>query len=289
MANGTCPLDLPRQLLYDAIGDACQSGDLTRANTIFVNGVHYIFLIGSVEFLEFAQVTGSTVCLYHTPDICICEVVLLPFGLIFYDAFFFVFGHGLGDDVCEVLETDVLKYGCCRAEWSGAHSKVFLPAAPWIVFQILYELWLEWVLVDVTEQGEEIIPVFDGFALEPLLVQMSDSVVFVVIVIDVGGRDALHDVSYLLAYSFDEQMYVIAKQTPCVDIAMTFGCLFFGFVLSTQFSEQHLVWSIFCTSKIHVLSTLTHEDAHKLLIVFVTFEDLLFVHSSQDGMIYACV
>ena len=53
-------------------------------------------------------------------------------------------------------------------------------------------------------------PIAYGLGFEAFLEEVSDASVLVVVVIDVGGRDALHDFSYGFAILLDEQMYVIA-------------------------------------------------------------------------------
>lgn len=98
--------------------------------------------------------------------------------------------------------------------------------------------------------------------------EVSASVVLVVVVEDVGGGYALHDVGYGFAYFLEEEMDVIAHLTVGIDGAMWWKrvalCIFF-------------------------LEGLGSEDLEESLVVFGALEDLLLVYATEDGVIDSCV
>ena len=67
-------------------------------------------------------------------------------------------------------------------------------------------------------------PIAYGLGFEAFLEEVSDASVLVVVVIDVGGRDALHDFADGFSVLLDEQVYVISHLTVGVYDAM--GWLF---------------------------------------------------------------
>ena len=65
-------------------------------------------------------------------------------------------------------------------------SIVFLPTAPFIFIHAIDKHCLQGILVYIAEKCGEIREVVDRLALEPLLKQMSHSVVFVIVIIYIG-------------------------------------------------------------------------------------------------------
>ena len=65
-------------------------------------------------------------------------------------------------------------------------STVFLPTAPFIFIHAIDKHRLQWILVYIAEKCGEIREVVYRLALEPLLKQMSHSVVFVIVIIYIG-------------------------------------------------------------------------------------------------------
>ena len=65
-------------------------------------------------------------------------------------------------------------------------SIVFLSTAPFIFIHAIDKHRLQWILVYIAEKCGEIREVVYRLALEPLLKQMSHSVVFVIVIIYIG-------------------------------------------------------------------------------------------------------
>ena len=69
---------------------------------------------------------------------------------------------------------------------------------------------LEWFLMDIAKQSEEIVPVANRPALETLLKEMSYTPILMIVIIYLGGEYALHDLSEGLAELSDEKVDVIS-------------------------------------------------------------------------------
>ena len=69
---------------------------------------------------------------------------------------------------------------------------------------------LEWVLMDIAKQSEEIIPVANRPALETLLKEVSYAPILMIVIIYIGGGYALHNLSEGLAGLFDEKVNMIS-------------------------------------------------------------------------------
>ena len=65
-------------------------------------------------------------------------------------------------------------------------SIVFLPTAPFIFIHAIDKHRLQWILVYIAEMCGEIREIVYRLVLEPLLKQMSHSVVFVIVIIYKG-------------------------------------------------------------------------------------------------------
>ena len=70
----------------------------------------------------------------------------------------------------------------------------------------------------IAEKCGEIREVVDRLALEPLLKQMSHSVVFVIVIIYIGRGYPLHYVANGLRSFLEKEMYMVAHQTIGIDM-----------------------------------------------------------------------
>lgn len=89
--------------------------------------------------------------------VCVCG--LLADGLVIKESVFFLFGEGCLDEFTKVFERDSLEYDIGGTEGVCFLSYEFSPAAPWVFGYILYESWLEGILMDVAKECDEVMKV----------------------------------------------------------------------------------------------------------------------------------
>ena len=114
-------------------------------------------------------------------------------------SFFFIFGKGFFNKSCQLLKTNPAKNHIGGTESIFLLSDIFKPAAPSVFSKGGHKMRLEWVLMDIAKQSEEIIPVANRPTLETLLKEMSYAAILMIVIIYIGGGYALHDLNEGLA------------------------------------------------------------------------------------------
>ena len=93
---------------------------------------------------------------------------------------------------------------------------VFTPTAVGIVLDVGHDASFHGILVDVTEEGGEIVHVVYRFAAEAFLEEMAAALVLAVVVIDVSVSDAFESLADGFFALANEQVEVIAHEAVCV-------------------------------------------------------------------------
>lgn len=93
------------------------------------------------------------------PDFFVRVCGFLADGLVIEKSVFLFFGEGRLDELAKVFERDALEYDIGCTEGVGGLSEEFVPAAPWVFGYVLYESWFEGILMDVPQQGDEVLKV----------------------------------------------------------------------------------------------------------------------------------
>ena len=91
------------------------------------------------------------------PDFFVRICGLLADGLVIKESVFFLFGEGRLDELTKVFERDALEYDIGCTEGFGGLSEEFVPTAPWVFGDVLYESWFEGILMDVAKEGDEVL------------------------------------------------------------------------------------------------------------------------------------
>lgn len=87
-----------------------------------------------------------------------------------------------------------------------------MPAALGVVLDAGNDASFDGVLMDVTEEGGEVVHVVDGLAAETLLEEVAAALVLAVVIIDVSVCDALYGLGSSLLPLTDEQVEVVAHE-----------------------------------------------------------------------------
>ena len=95
-----------------------------------------------------------------------------------------------------------------------------MPTAPSVLPWSSYYLGLDRILVNVAQQGDEIIRVVDRLTAEPVVKQGAETLMPLVIVADIGNADAFHHCADVLGALGNKQMDVIIHQAIGVDVAI---------------------------------------------------------------------
>ena len=95
-----------------------------------------------------------------------------------------------------------------------------MPTAPSVLIWTGNHFCLDRILVNVAQQGDEIIRVVDRLTAEPVVKQGAETLMPLVIVADIGDANALHHCADVLGTLGNEQMDVVIHQTIGVDVTI---------------------------------------------------------------------
>jgi len=177
------------------------------------------------------------------------------------------FGEEFIDKVLECAEADPT--GDCLGV-TDRHLAFFWmfvldPTTPGISLDLTGKAASDGVLMDVTDQREEVIHVANGFTPESVLEEMAHAFIASVEIGRVGDSDALDDASDGLVLLFDEQMNVIGHQAVSIEITLR------------RQGRSQLVLGV----------DLLVEDLDELPIVLIVEEDVLTVDAAEHHVIHA--
>ena len=223
-----------------------------------------MFLLRSGQGLKLSGVGCAAQCFQELPYLFVGIDRMSMMNVYVDKVFLLVFGQGEIDELQKVGEWHPFEDCACATERSISFACVFQPAAPRVVFDIFYDESLGGILVDVAQEGDEIVPVVDGLALEAFLKEVPDAPVSVVIIVDVRRCDAFHRLADGLADLLHEEVDMVAHEAVGIETA---------------------VWLCLACCRINFGDSLCSQNIKESPIVVFILEYLLFVDSSQNGVV----
>lgn len=138
-----------------------------------------------------------------------------------------------------------------------------MPAAVGVVFDAGNDAGLDGVLMNVTEEGGEVVHVVDGLAAETLLEEVTAALVLAVVIIDVSVCDALYGLGNSPLPLTDKQMEMVAHEAVgIVGATLGDGCAI------VIIDEAH-----------------AEEAVQKKAVVLLILEDHLMVDATHHHMV----
>ena len=135
-------------------------------------------------------------------------------------------------------------------------GEIIIEAAVLVVFGILADSGLDGVLMNVTEDDQELVVGEDGPAFERGLEKASDALVLIVVIVHIAGRDVLENAAEGHRADLNDKVDVVGHQAVAEKLEVADGLVF-------------------------------AKDFQKLFKVFFGFEDILFVDAAYSDVVDA--
>ena len=233
------------------------------AGPLFAHELNDFTLAGTFELLELGSATGLGIVCQQLLDLRLGQTVTDDLVFDVYNTN--GFRKWSVDQFVELFKRHATQdcFDMTDAGLGKDLAVVLVPTAVRIISDIGHNARLHGILVDVTEEGGEVVHVVDRLGTESLLEEMTAATVLAVVVIDVGICNTLDGLGNGFLALTDEQVEVVGHQTVgVVGAALGDGC------------------AVVVVDEAHAVDAVEEE-----LIVFLVLEDNLVVDTTHHDVV----